>query len=94
MGTLILSKRDLSDHLNRAQARYELNRAIDTNNTQALTDWAKNWGEAALHEADPHNQADRPSNLLLGAVSDLERELDDAQDTLREIKDQIRALEK
>lgn len=60
MGAIILSKRDLSDDLNRTQARYELNRAIDTNDTQALADWAKNWGEAALEasqNAEPHGSS-------------------------------------
>lgn len=52
MGAIILSSRDLSDELNRTQARYELNRAIDSNDPYALADWAKNWGEAALEAAD------------------------------------------
>lgn len=51
MGAIILSNRDLSDELNRTQARYELNRAIDNNDPYALADWAKNWGEAALEAA-------------------------------------------
>lgn len=52
MSALVTSNCDLSDELNRTQARYELNRALGQADTQGLAAWARKWGEASLAVAD------------------------------------------
>lgn len=102
MGALILSKRDLSDDLNRVQARYELNRAIDTNDTQALADWTKNWGESALgelrptdEEADYYEMANAIQSNATNALASAEHLLAEAfksDATVEGLKEPIQAL--
>lgn len=101
MGAIILSKRDLSDDLNRTQARYELNRAIDTNDTQALADWAKNWGEAALARTGHYDGDDAFVALdavwpkitgALHASGHLLAQANKEETTVADLKEPIRAL--
>ena len=106
MGAIILSKRDLSDELNRTQARYELNRATDNKDTQALADWAKNWGVAALDQANTGaafktpdevtilcSQTSRRAERLVGKANNSEAKREDLIEPIRQNLRDINRLE-
>lgn len=74
---------DLSDDLNRQDARAKLNRALDRNDDAALALWARTYGAEALDRADL--AGDEDTDDLRDRVAGLRHAIDSAVGTIGEV---------